>query len=102
MSAITTQRTISTRQNPVEDDTDPEVTFKTLPRTTAVVAKHSSRTTVTRGEWPRLPDVLQIGLSLDIGLNTPTSIPTFGRGPFTPTISGRGAMTLSGSGRGIM
>ena len=40
--------------------------------------------------------------SLDIGLNTPTSTPTFRRGAFTPTMSGRGAMALSGSERGIM
>ena len=37
--------------------------------------------------------------SLTIGLNMPTSAPTFGRGAFTPTISGRRAMSLSGSGR---
>ena len=29
LSIIITQRTISTRQHPVEDETDPEVTFKT-------------------------------------------------------------------------
>ena len=45
MSVITTERTISTRQHPVEDETDPEVTFKSLPRATAAVAKPSSRTT---------------------------------------------------------
>ena len=39
---------------------------------------------------------------LDIGLNTPTSTPTFGHGAFKPTIRGRGAMALCGSGRGIM
>ena len=40
----------STRQHPVEDKADPKVTFKTLPRATAAVAKPSSRTTATRGE----------------------------------------------------
>ena len=50
MSAITTQRTISTQQHPVEDETDPEVTFKTLPKATAVVTIPSSRTNATRGE----------------------------------------------------
>ena len=50
MSVVTTQRTISTRQHsvPVQDETDPEVTFKTLSRATAAVAKQSSRTTATR------------------------------------------------------
>ena len=103
VSVITTMRTISTRQNPVEDETDPEVTFETLSAPTAVVAKPSSRTTVTRGEIAmasgRVTDWAQ---SLDTGLNTPTSIPTFGRGAFTPTISVRGAMVVSGSGRGII
>ena len=45
MSIITTQRTISMRQHPVEDETDPEVTFKKLTRAAAAVAKPSSRTT---------------------------------------------------------
>ena len=40
--------------------------------------------------------------SLDIGLDTLTRTPTFGREAFTPIISGRGAMALSGSGRCIM
>ena len=40
--------------------------------------------------------------SLDIGLNTHTSTPTFRRGTFTPTISGCGAMALFGSEQGIM
>ena len=39
LSVITTQRTISTRQHPVVDETDPEMTFKTLSRATVVVAK---------------------------------------------------------------
>ena len=39
MSAITTQRTTSTRQHPVEDKTDPKVTFKTLLRAAAAVVK---------------------------------------------------------------
>ena len=100
MSVITT---ISTRHNLVEDETDPEVTFKTFPRATAVVAKPSSKTIATRGEIAmasgRVTDLAQ---SLDIGLNTPPGTPTFGRGAFTTTISGRGAMALSGSRRGIM
>ena len=49
LSVFTTQRTISTRQHPVEDETDPGVTFKTLQRATAAVAKPWSRTTATRG-----------------------------------------------------
>ena len=102
MSVVTTQRTISTRQHPAEDETDPEITFKTSPRATAAVAKPSSRTTATRGEWPWLPGELKFGLRLDIGLNKPTISPTFGRGAFTLAISGRGAIALSGSGRGIM
>ena len=105
LSVITTQMTISTRKDPVpvQEETDPEVTFKTLPRTTDVVAKPSSRITVTRGGIAmasrRVTDWAQ---SQDIGLNTPTSSPIFGRGACTPTISRRGAMALSGSGRGIM
>ena len=103
LSVVTTQRMISARQHPVVDETDPEVTFKTLSRATAAVAKQSSRTNVTRGPIAmasgRVTDWAQ---SLDIGLNTPTSTPTFGRGAFTPTISGRGTIALSGSGRGIM
>ena len=103
MSTITSQRTISTRQNPVVNETDPEVTFKTLPRATAAVAKQLRRTTAARGEIAmasgRVTDWAQI---IDIGLNTPTSIRPFERGAFTLTISGRGAMALSGSGRGIM
>ena len=101
MSVITTQRTISTRQRPVEDET--EVKFKTLTRPTAAVAIPCSRTTATGGgiamASERATDWAQ---SLDNGLNTPTSTPTFGRGAFTPNISGRGAMALSGSGRGII
>ena len=103
LSVITTQRTISTRQHPVVDETDPEVTFKTLSRAKAAAAKPSSRTTATRGGIAmasgRVTDWAQC---LDIGLNTPTSTPTFGRGAFTPTGSGRGALVLSGSGRDIM
>ena len=49
LSVIATRRTISTRQHPVEDETDPEVAFKTLSRATAAVTKPSSRKTVTRG-----------------------------------------------------
>ena len=45
MSVITTQGTISTRQHPVKDETNPEVTFKTLSGAAAAVAKPSSRTT---------------------------------------------------------
>ena len=48
VNAITTQRTISTREHLVEDETDPEMTFKTLPRTTAAVALLSSRMSATR------------------------------------------------------
>ena len=87
LSVVTTQRTISTLQNPVVDETDPEVTFKTLSRATAAVAKPASRTTATRGgiamASERVKDWAQ---TVDIGLNTPTSTPTFGRRPFTPTI----------------
>ena len=50
LSVITTQRTISMRRHPVVDETDPEMTFKTLSRATAAVVKPSSRTTATRGE----------------------------------------------------
>ena len=105
MSVVTTKTTISTRQHsvPVQDETDPEVTFKALSRATADVAMQSSRTTATRGGIAmasgRVTDWAQ---SLDIGLNTSTGTPTFGRGTYTPTIRGRGAMALSGSGRGIM
>ena len=49
LSVVTTQRTISTRQHPVEGETYPAVTFKTLPRATAAAAKPWSRTTATRG-----------------------------------------------------
>ena len=51
LSLITTRRTISTRQHPVpvQDETDPQVTFKTLSRATAAIAKQTSRTTATRG-----------------------------------------------------
>ena len=103
LSVITTQRTISTGQHPVEDETDPEVTFKTLPGVTTDVVKPSSRRTAIRGgiamasgratEWAQ---------SLDIGLNTPARAQTCLRGAFTATIEMRGAIALSGSGRGIM
>ena len=89
--------TISTRS--VENKTDPEVTFKTLPGATAAVAKPSSRTTATRGGIAMASGrVTDWDQGLDIGLNTPKSTPTFGRGAFTPIISGGGAMALSGSG----
>ena len=50
LSVITTQRKISTRQHPVENETHPELTCKTLPMAIAAVVKPSSRTTATRGE----------------------------------------------------
>ena len=103
LSAITAQRTIATRQHPVNDETDPDVTFKTLPRATAVSAKPSSRKTATRGGIVMISGrVTDWAQGLDIGLNTSTRTPTFGRGVFTPIISWRGAMALSGSGRDIM
>ena len=104
LSIIITRRTISTRQHPVEDEIDPEVTFKTLPRaTTAAVAKPWTRTTATRGGIAMASGrVTDWAHSIDIGLITPTSTPTFGRETFTPITSGRGAMPLSGSGRGLM
>ena len=71
LSIITIQRTISTRQHPVEDETDPKVTFKTLPRATVAVAKPWSRTTATRGGIATVSGrVTDWAQTLDIGLNT--------------------------------
>ena len=101
LSIITTPMTISTRQHPVEDEMDPEVTFKTLLRATAAVAKPWTRTTATRGGIAMASGrVTDWAHSLGIGLITPTSTPTFGRGAFTPITSGRSAMPLSGSESG--
>ena len=61
LSVIITQRTISTRQHPVEDEIDPEVTFKTLSKATAGVAKPSSRTIATRGEKSWLRAIYRLG-----------------------------------------
>ena len=79
MSVVIIQRTISTRQHPVpvKDETDPEVTFKTLSRAIAAFAKQSSGTTATRGGTAMASDlVTDWAQSLDIGLNTSTSTPT--------------------------
>ena len=79
------------------------MTFKTLSRATAAFAISPSRTTATRGGMAMASGrVTNWAQSLYVGLNTPVSTPTFGRGAFTPIIRGRGAVALSSSGRGIM
>ena len=62
LSAITTQKTILARQHPVEDETNVEVIFKTLPRAKAAVAKPSSRRIAIRDGIAMAVDELQIEL----------------------------------------
>ena len=98
------RRTISTRQHPVKDEDDPEVTIKTMLPGATAAAKPVSRTSIVRGGLTMVSERVAdwTSQSLGVGCDTPTGISTGGRGAFTLTTSGHDALALFGGGRGIM